>query len=132
MLVALARMRTGAPLRLSGGVCLAESRKDEMKTHLLKVDDAKVVMDLHRGFKTFEFRVNDRGFEVGHVLILRGWQEGRYWGKPAVRVITSIMHGTPRYGVPEGYCVMSLALPTEETWGLLALAFAELSQGVPA
>lgn len=82
------------------------------------------------GVKCFEWRRDDRGFECGDVLVLREWDPGpgvtgsvprgytwkHFWvagrDEPAyveqrVRV-TYILRG--QFGVPEGYCVMSIEL----------------------
>ncbi len=77
-----------------------------------------------RGEKNFEFRVDDRGFAVGDALILWEWQPNHIGGSrtdhdPILRIVTYVLHGT-RFGVPEGFVVMSLREPTEQeaevTW----------------
>lgn len=81
-----------------------------MKIHELKcwIEPFYAVVS---GKKTFEFRENDRDYEVGDVLILREWDpatetlcEGL-----AVRRVTYLLEG-PAFGVPDGYVVMSLGL----------------------
>lgn len=73
------------------------------------------------GRKRFEYRLDDRGFEVGDVLVLREWdpaggvtKSGDYvWRCLAegkfndLRVrVTYIARGT--FGIPQDYCVMSI------------------------
>ena len=67
------------------------------------------------GVKTFEFRKDDRGFEVGDMLVLDEWvplsdhPDGGYeTGHATIRWVTYILRG-PAFGLPEGYCVMSVS-----------------------
>jgi hypothetical protein len=64
--------------------------------------------------KRFEYRKNDRGFRLHDILLLREWEPDArpdcpagYTGRSARYVVTYIISG-PRFGVPEGYCVMSV------------------------
>jgi hypothetical protein len=76
------------------------------------------------GTKTFEWRFDDRGFEVGDVLVLRrqvywdyglagkGWEPDRMPGSEYKLVeqrvrVTYILRG--QFGVPPGFCVMGIA-----------------------
>jgi len=61
-----------------------------------------------QGHKTFEFRKNDRDFEVGDTLRLRRFQPigQKYTGEVMVRTVTHILRNG--FGLPDGYCVMSL------------------------
>jgi hypothetical protein len=77
------------------------------------------------GVKCFEWRRDDRGFECGDTLVLRMWDPGpgitgvipkgyvwkHFWvaaqDEQRVRV-TYILRG--QFGVPDGYCVMSIEL----------------------
>jgi hypothetical protein len=76
------------------------------------------------GIKRFEWRKDDRGFDVGDVLVLRKWDPSpdngfgvrgyvMFRGKHLVpeytdqRVrVTYILRGM--FGIPDGYCVMSI------------------------
>ncbi len=80
------------------------------------------------GAKTFEIRTTgDRYFSAGDVLLLQHWRNvgadpsaGYYVGDDGSRTsrakdartlrmrVTYVLHGG-RFGVPEGYCVMSIA-----------------------
>lgn len=75
--------------------------------------------------KRFEFRLNDRDFQVGDDLLLQEWEPegsfgevghtdetalvvtGRYTGQECLRTVTYILRG-PAFGIPEGYVVMSI------------------------
>lgn len=59
------------------------------------------------GSKTFEIRKNDRGYEVGDVLILREYDDAEnYTGK---RLVVDVTYVTD-YQQRDGYVVMSIAL----------------------
>ena len=86
-------------------------------SNLVKRHDLKVHCSLWAalvgGAKTAEFRKNDRGFLAGDTLHLfpvdDGGEavsglEGCAWMNFTV---THIVHG-PEFGVPDGYCMMSL------------------------
>lgn len=84
-----------------------------MKTHDLKTHPGPFTATV-MGLKQFEFRKDDRGFEVGDVLVLREWDPSwdptpSYTGDTATRRVSYILRG-PDYGVPEGYVVMGLVL----------------------
>lgn len=78
--------------------------------HELKVHP-DVWMDLWNETKTFEFRHNDRDFKVGHSLHLRRLDANgnMCFGMcdSIFRRVTYIIHG-PSFGIPEGYCIMSI------------------------
>ena len=62
------------------------------------------------GTKTFEFRRNDRDYRVGDVLQLRRYDaetESYCPGAFLYRGVSYIVHG-PAFGIPDGYCVMSI------------------------
>jgi ParB family transcriptional regulator, chromosome partitioning protein len=81
-------------------------------THHLKTW-IKPYRELASGDKTFEFRINDRDFRVGDFLVLQEYSliDG-LTGEEVTVEVTSILHG-PEFGVPGGYCCMSI-LRTEE------------------
>ena len=87
-----------------------------MKIHELKTDD-HVYRLVENGKKTFDFRKNDRDFKEGDILHLKEWYpgtvtEGEYSGHSLLAKVTYILMGGV-YGVPEGYCVMSIKLLKE-------------------
>lgn len=80
-----------------------------MALHELKTwpEQFRAVID---GKKRHEFRKNDRDFRVGDTLGLREWdpETQRYTGSFWSYTVTWITHGGA-FGIPEGYCVMSIA-----------------------
>ena len=78
-----------------------------MKTHELKILPEYFEAVALRT-KTFEIRRNDRDYQVHDKLILKEWWRGKYTGREIVRYVSYIYHGDGTYGLPEGYCVMSL------------------------
>jgi len=86
----------------------AQQREHALKTH------PGPFAAIRNGNKAFEFRKNDRDFRSGDVLVLNEWippspedVTGSYTGQQERRVVTYIVHG-PAFGIPEGYCVMSV------------------------
>lgn len=81
-----------------------------MKIHSLKTWPAPFEA-LQEGRKRFEFRRDDRGYEVGHWLYLYRWDpDGPNEPDPdaVMAEVTYIARG-PAFGIPEGFCVMSIA-----------------------
>jgi hypothetical protein len=64
------------------------------------------------GEKPFELRKNDRGFLVGHELLLREYnpETQTYTGKTLRRKITCVLEGieAESFGLNPGYCIMGL------------------------
>lgn len=79
-----------------------------MKVHELKTWPA-FLEDVIEGKKTFEIRKNDRGFEAGDRLWLRGWDPRReqYNGREATVVVSHVLEAES-FGMKPGYCVMSI------------------------
>lgn len=85
--------------------------------HLLKTDP-EVFQAVLDGAKTFEIRLNDRGYAVGDVLGLRETKhtgtEMRagaplvYTGRECQRFVSHVLTG---YGLAEGWCCLSFDLP---------------------
>lgn len=63
------------------------------------------------GRKTFEFRDDDRGFEVGDILDLRAWDPAKseYTGGRLLRRVTYLLRGT--WGLPDGKVILALGMP---------------------
>lgn len=71
------------------------------------------------GSKRFEWRRDDRGYEVGDVLVLKRWDPVTRYATgpdyPELRVkVTYILRGV--FDIPANFCVMSIA-PVEPTGG---------------
>ncbi len=77
-------------------------------THQLKTHPAPFDAVWH-GFKTAEFRKDDRGFEIGDTLHLEEWDPatGMYTGRNMVRLITHKTTGD-QFGIPAGFCMLSM------------------------
>ena len=84
--------------------------------HMLKTDPGVFAMS-KAGLKTFEIRYDDRGYEIGDMLVLR---ETRYSGeemksgKPLIYtedivicIVQYILRG-PAYGLEDGWVIMSV------------------------
>jgi predicted nucleotidyltransferase len=65
--------------------------------------------------KRHELRVNDRGFFVCDILILREWdpKTEQYSGEIEVRMVTHVTYGG-QFGLPRELCVMSLGPAPED------------------
>lgn len=102
-----------------------------MTTHKLKTHPAPFAA-VAAGLKTCEFRLNDRGYKVGDVLVLEefvpeqgerpkpgeagsGWSSERYTGAYAVRGVTHVLCG-PAFGIPADYCLLSLSGSGSTNW----------------
>lgn len=80
-----------------------------MKVHQLKTHH-RPYLALATGTKLFEWRKNDRDFQVDDMLILMRFDPDSATyvdGEYLVRWVTYVLRG-PDFGVPEGFCVMSL------------------------
>lgn len=87
-----------------------------MKTHDLKVWPLpfQAIAD---GLKEWEFRKNDRNYQIGDELVLREYdpKTQSHTGRGFTRVVTFILE--QGFGLPDGYVIMSLGhetMPTEE------------------
>lgn len=80
-----------------------------MKQHELKTHP-KFFLDIVNGIKPFEFRRDDRGFEVGDMLILREWEPEteEYTGFVKEVFITYILRHSEFSDVPDGFCIMGI------------------------
>lgn len=88
-----------------------------MKLHELKTDPI-VFMDVANGYKNFEIRYDDRGFQVRDVLLLRETKyDGARMKQDAVkypliytgREITALVtYRLAGYGLMEGWCILGI------------------------
>ncbi|UNM95903.1 DUF3850 domain-containing protein [Ignatzschineria rhizosphaerae] len=58
------------------------------------------------GNKNFEIRFNDRDFQSGDTLILKGFENDRYTGNEVTRSVDFILSNYP--GLEKGYVILSL------------------------
>ena len=67
---------------------------------------------MQSGEKPFELRKNDRGFLVGHELLLREYNPltQTYTGQTLRRKITCVLEGSEveAFGLKHGYCILGL------------------------
>ena len=63
-----------------------------------------------QGRKTFEVRLDDRGFEVGDLLHLEEWdpQTKSFTGRDTTRLVTYLLRGNG-YAVQRDFVVMAIA-----------------------
>ncbi len=87
---------------MSLGMMHSAPKRHELKTWL---EPFQAVWDRK---KTAEFRLNDRGFEVGHELLLREWDDPaqEYRQRYILVTITDIRRGE-MFGIPRGYVMLS-------------------------
>lgn len=71
--------------------------------------------EVRAGLKPFEFRVDDRGFQVGDRLFLEEWdpQTGEHTGEVEIRTVGYILAGG-QFGIPPSYVVMAFLLSAAE------------------
>ncbi len=65
--------------------------------------------DILSGRKTFEWRINDRGFQVGDVLRLKEYDQAKdqYTGRVYHAVVRYMIEGG-QFGIPDEYCIMGI------------------------
>ncbi|MEG0297664.1 MAG: ASCH/PUA domain-containing protein [Clostridium sp.] len=76
------------------------------KIHELKILP-KYFNDIWSGRKNFELRKNDRGFNIGDTLILKGFEDGDYTGDALEVVVTYILFGG-EYGLDNDYVILGI------------------------
>lgn len=64
---------------------------------------------IRAGLKNWELRLNDRDFQIGDLLWQKEWDPatGEYTGEATGNLVIWMLEG-PTFGLPEGYCIMSL------------------------
>jgi hypothetical protein len=66
------------------------------------------------GVKGFELRKDDRGFEVGDVLLLQEFDpykgEGSYSGREVSRLVLYKLGAASFSGIEKGYCILGLGV----------------------
>ena len=64
------------------------------------------------GRKRFEFRFNDRNYQVGDLLMLREWNpaDGTYTGEEVLVEVLYILRDSECLSPQPGYCVMSIEI----------------------
>ena len=83
-----------------------------MREHNLKTWPAQFT-EIVRGEKTFEFRRNDRDFELLDILVLREFvplEGGCYTGNSIRARVVTISKPEDGFGIPDGFCCMSIVV----------------------
>lgn len=79
---------------------------------MAKEHDLKVLKeyfyDIYSRKKTFELRLNDRGFEVGDILNLNEFDGQEFTGNKVKRIVTYILEDAERFGLMEGFVIMAI------------------------
>lgn len=106
--------------------CDRPAEEHGLRVHDLKVD-ARWFPDVLSGKKPFELRKDDRGYQVGDVLVLREWDRERggvvdgpsgwpelslatfYTGRTCRRTVTCILRHEDFEGIAPGYAALGLA-----------------------
>ena len=87
-----------------------------MRYHILKTWP-EYFAPIIQGKKKFEYRRNDRDYQVGDILYLREYDAnavpGAYTGRQATVKVTYIL--SDGFGLPEGHVIMSFKLLYVET-----------------
>ena len=94
-----------------------------MKIHELKIH-LKYYKDILSGTKRFEWRKNDRDFQVGDIIQFRILGKTLFGREHSILgndlfQITYVLKDVPELGLPEGYCVLSikqLFIPDVRHW----------------
>ena len=82
----------------------------EFADETIKVHELKILPRYFSYDKNFELRKNDRGFEVGDIVVLREWSsDDGYTGRYSIRVIQYILENVKEYGLADGYCILGLS-----------------------
>ncbi len=81
--------------------------------------------------KTFEYRKADRDFKIGDILILREYSPfTAYSGRYLLRKVTYMIRN--EFGIPPGYCIMSIRPLTPEEEMIHAAGITEQRRDNPA
>lgn len=97
--------------QLTGGL---ENFMPNPKVHELKTWP-EMFWNSYHGIKNFEYRKNDRDFKRYDQLLLREYDPDRdvYGGQMLLVFVSYILYG-PNFGIPAGYCVMSIQKVDDE------------------
>lgn len=84
----------------------------EMKTHYIKTH-VSLADDIHSGKKTAEFRYNDRTYFVGDQIEMSFIDDDGQVIESQMKAQVLITHAVygPNFGIPEGYCMLSISDP---------------------
>ncbi len=77
------------------------------KHHYLKTE-TEYYQAVERGDKTFEIRINDRGYSVGDMIYLKEVVRGKSTGRELPSYEITYILGGGHYGIKRGWCVLAL------------------------
>ena len=60
------------------------------------------------GRKTAELRKDDRNYQVGDILNLQEYNNGKYTGRCVSVDVTHVLRNCEEYGLMAGYCILSI------------------------
>ena len=84
------------------------------------------------GRKRFEIRLNDRGFKVGDVLILREYNPSvidcEYSGRTIRAFVTFLLEDVPHLGLQDGFCIMGIQVIGKQESNLIAYLYKQKLQ----
>ena len=80
-----------------------------MKSHEIKVDP-ELFRDIRVGLKTAEVRKDDRGYQVGDILIIYPFDIGTQKRTSSNFIHREVTHKVDggKYGIEAGYCLLSM------------------------
>jgi len=80
------------------------AKKHQLKTWI------PLYQDILEERKLFDFRKNDRDFQVGDILVLNEWRvtNKTYTGRSVSMRVTYMFEGLVDIGMPPGYCIMGI------------------------
>lgn len=77
-----------------------------MKVHYLKIAPEYFEAVISKR-KRFEIRKDDREYEVGDVIVLKEWKDGKFTGNASgLLAIRYILRNAPEYGLKKGFCIL--------------------------
>ena len=74
--------------------------------HYLKTE-TKEFQDIEKGIKKFEFRKNDRKFQIGDILHLEETVNGIYTNRKLEPIEIKYIFFGGKYGLSEDYCIIN-------------------------
>lgn len=81
-------------------------KERQMQIHELKIAP-RYFEAVENGKKKFEYRKDDRDYQVGDLITLKEFNRNKYTGREIKNLpINYILRDCPEYGLPEGFCII--------------------------
>lgn len=77
-----------------------------MRKYIEKKILPKYFIEVIKDNKHFEIRKDEDNAQVGDILVLKEWDDGKYTGNETVITITYVLRNVPEYGLQDGYCIL--------------------------